>query len=209
MCRCRSPGGLRFLEVSARGNGDHACGLVYPELAPDLLRALGGALVLPRAATCGHLKTGKGCELTPGLIGHSVGEILVVGGAEILERHDGEPPGSGLGGDLAAIELLSVEGQTASRPAASRQTMAHQDTNGSHSWPQLRHLASSLPLIADLPGRPGLPHLGHGRGSRGCQGLVHPHFMWPRCSSPTGTVGYPSSGQVGMGSRAVGEAGGG
>jgi hypothetical protein len=35
---------------------------------------------------------------------------------------------------------------------------------GSHSWPQTRHLASGLPLIAEVPGRPELPHLGHGPG---------------------------------------------
>ena len=62
--------------------------ILDPELLADLLRRFGGVLVLARAVGRDHLESREPGELAAHRVGHSVGEVLLVRAAHVVERQD-------------------------------------------------------------------------------------------------------------------------
>jgi hypothetical protein len=76
-----------FLLLPADGGGQE---VVRGELLRDLLRRLGRLLVGSGAAARDHLEAGKRRELAADRIRDAVGEVVVLGSAQVLEREDGD-----------------------------------------------------------------------------------------------------------------------
>src|SRR2546426_1145415 len=75
--------------------------ILHTQFLGDLLGRLCGPLILSRAAAGDDLKPGEAGELAPHLVGHSIGEVLVLGRTEILKGEHRHERGSGADGSVA------------------------------------------------------------------------------------------------------------
>ena len=87
--------------------------ILHAQLLGDLLRRLGGVLVLSGAAARDDLEALEPGQLAADLVGHAVGEVLVGGVAQVLEGEDGEEAvGAGALGLRAAVGAKPAEQPT-------------------------------------------------------------------------------------------------
>ena len=72
--------------------------VLHPQLLTDLPGILGGVLVLDRTLAPDNAEALHGAEAGADRLGESVGEVVVLGGAQVLEGEHDEHLAAGVGG---------------------------------------------------------------------------------------------------------------
>ena len=137
--------------------------IVHPQLPADLLRRLARLLVLSRAAPRDHLESAQRGQLPAHFVGDAVREVLVFGGAQVLEGQHRHPLGPGGRVVVPTVRAQPAEQDPQPEQEADRQRRGERETEAARACrlndggrvrrrrrgcraQRLRCLASRLPL---------------------------------------------------------------